>query len=1399
MADQINVSNQWKPPTDPIKTDDWQPPTKPIGYQEPAKPSIFDTIGSAASSTWNALTTPPKFITDAANWAANKIDNPAGEGGYLQGFGAGALQGASQLLSPLNVGLSALGMGEGALVGKIGAGAEDLIPSLLNIQKLRQAASAPVVAHGAYNLLRPGSTGMERLQAIPEVAGGTAGLLGGKFVRMPPEELAGVKEPLALPPSRFSGARPNNTEVQGPIVGGSRGLALNRPYLRDANNPYSIQKPSGGTLTSNDVGERTSIPPEIAAEYGIEPGQNKDIELPKDEKPEDIQFARTSSGGVQIGADIKSLGKVLGSSLYKGDITKITTKELLQNSVDAVRHLGENGKVDVTFVTGGEEPYVEVKDNGKGLTLKEIHSVFTDLGSSGKRSDTEAVGGFGLAKAAPLLGGEKVEVTTVTREKNGIYEHKFGGTPDELLNGVEIETRKIPLGESVETGTTVRTYVPENSSFYDAKNFIRGMASNSSGIKANITLRDAYITPEYTDPVVHPPLDLKGANIKSLEGKAANVEIIIPKGTNFGESVGVQYQVLNNGMWQHAGRHGWDKIPSIPEKVIVNIKSKVPEGDPDYPFTANREELRGSTEQLVNKYIEDTIVKPALNHRMGELQRLYDEMPIIPGTSISLYDSGGKYTESELSNLLHNNEFKSLAEVIHDAVKTTLGKLYAHEPDWIKSVEKIGILFNASDEGVTYGVNAPNPTTRKHAILINPFGIMAETNVAEEAASGIGHVILHEIAHEGAHSEDAKFTASLARVYRMIGRQHENEINLNIQRAIGDPDGGTGYHPELQELLQQYIESRGRTETTPDLLTGTASQSTDKRSKRTNKVSGNSQSNASGAIAKLVAAVREAAPIREEQEKMYSMERAKRFAKASAIVKNGKNPGFAGFYKQLNKLKGPLPRANYEGTSLTSAEGDSLVDAITASPYLMEGEKIRAKMGLLKLIGKGDVPQRSELNLLRQVFGKEFDPIVEMHGGLGGPVKRDIIIKTMNLPKAIMASIDLSAPLRQGLPLIHKQGWRDAWIPMVRAFASQEYYDDLQETIRNRPYYLLGKEAGLVLTDINDNLGNREEAFQSFKGGLMKAGVIQSERGYVAFLNKLRADTFDGLIDDAKALGLHPKDMMHKIAQFVNVSTGRGSLDMSGNKLVKLIGQDKTGFGNLDKIADELNTVFFSPRLIASRISMLNPARYVTGNPFVRKEAIKSALAMSSASALMLGLMAAMGAKIGHSLSDSKGTPVIPGTGHGFPMMPINADFGKAKFGNTRVETSGGFMPYIVAFGRFMAGETESSVTDKRSILSKGYNAETRRSIIGKFVENKLSPVASLLDVLMQGKDFNGNPTNVPYEVGQRFVPMFLKDLYEVTQDDPNHWPIAINSLLGNSVQTYQKPKPKNPFRISVH
>ena len=540
-------------------------------------------------------------------------------------------------------------------------------------------------------------------------------------------------------------------------------------------------------------------------------------------------------------------------------------------------------------------------------------------------------------------------------------------------------------------------------------------------------------------------------------------------------------------------------------------------------------------------------------------------------------------------------------------------------------------------------------------------------------------------------------------------------------------------------------------------------------------------------IGKLVDAIKEAGPKRVEQENLYSVERAKRIQSAEKVS----TKGLPGFYEQLHELKGELPKVDFERTKLKSSEVNDLINYVTNSPYLLPYEKIRAKMGLLKMLSakREEVPQASELKLLSEVFGKKFDDVINLHGGLGGAVSAKVANEMANLSKSVMASIDMSAPLRQGLPLIHKKEWWGAIKPMVESFGSQERFDALQASLKDREGYLLGKKSGLHLTDMGYN---KEEAYASKLANLVP-GVKMSERAYVGFLNKLRADTFDSLVNDAKLLGHDENEIGPAIAKYVNYATGRGDL------------------GRLDPIAKELNTVFFSPRLISSRLTMLNPNTYVSKDipAFVRKESLKSLLAVASFSITMNSLAHVMGGSTN--------------------LDPTNSDFIKSKFGNTRMDPNGGIQQYIVAATRLLTGETTSSTTGKTSEIGKRYGSPSRVSMmIGvgdkynrSFMENKFSPLVGLADdiLAMRTPDTNGlggiiapnkdkNPSllkgSYSSDVINRFVPLMVNDMIDLYKDDPNLFVsgkslLGAGAALGMGMQTYKPTvKKSGQMRISV-
>ena len=169
------------------------------------------------------------------------------------------------------------------------------------------------------------------------------------------------------------------------------------------------------------------------------------------------------------------------------------------------------------------------------------------------------------------------------------------------------------------------------------------------------------------------------------------------------------------------------------------------------------------------------------------------------------------------------------------------------------------------------------------------------------------------------------------------------------------------------------------------------------------------------AVTNIMQALKEAKPIRAEQEKLYSIERGKRVAEVARIGKE--IPGEAGYYAQLGALKGELPKVEFEGIKgkITQPDVESLFNTVENS-HLLPLEKVTTKGGLVKLLGAkgGQVPTEGELKLLSEVFPPEFiqtvlskQPIMQRLFRVGEEV--------LNVPRAIMASTDLSFGFRQGL------------------------------------------------------------------------------------------------------------------------------------------------------------------------------------------------------------------------------------------------------------------------------------------------------------------------------------------------------------------------------------------------
>lgn len=370
----------------------------------------------------------------------------------------------------------------------------------------------------------------------------------------------------------------------------------------------------------------------------------------------------------------------------------------------------------------------------------------------------------------------------------------------------------------------------------------------------------------------------------------------------------------------------------------------------------------------------------------------------------------------------------------------------------------------------------------------------------------------------------------------------------------------------------------------------------------------------------------------------------------------------------------------------------------------------------------------------------------------------DTFLEVLNTSRSIMTSFDVSAPLRQGafITLAHPIRSLKNFPGMFRAFASERAAFELQESLTDptkRPNASLYRSSGLDLTDVGTNVTRRkmEEAYQSrFARKIPIVGG--SQRAYTTFLNQLRADSFDAMVKNLAKGGKVTDQEAKAIASFINGATGR----------VKFPGQ-------LEQSTQFLNSVFFAPKYVASRLKLI--ADPITGfsisTGFKGKgtAGVRKALAVEYArfltgAAIVLGLARLGGAEIEED--------------------PRSSDFLSIKMGNTRLDILGGLKQIVTLAARMRTGENKSLKTGRIEKINPV-------DVMDKFVEYKLAPIFSTTRSLISGKDPVGQPITKTGAALQLVTPLPFGDIIDamVEQGIPRGTAISIVSLFGASMSTF--------------
>lgn len=514
-------------------------------------------------------------------------------------------------------------------------------------------------------------------------------------------------------------------------------------------------------------------------------------------------------------------------------------------------------------------------------------------------------------------------------------------------------------------------------------------------------------------------------------------------------------------------------------------------------------------------------------------------------------------------------------------------------------------------------------------------------------------------------------------------------------------------------------------------------------------------------VQRLVAALKAAKPVRAEQEALYSAERTSRIA-ASAEA-GAKVTGQAGLAARLGPLKGQLPKAEFTPLSVSQADKNFLFDQVANSPFLNGYNVPKAMVGLQKLLESGVVPQEGELTLLGRTFGADFVQAAQSAGLRERAT--GIVGQTLGVFRSLMTFWDYSFPGRQGIfaaPRYARQ-FGGNFKPMFEASFRDQSYEAIAQEVAGRPNFTNGvfDRMKLALSAI-DRVGvSREEVYAMSNLAERIPGVgrlvTASNRAYSAFATKYRADIADailpGITDNPASL---TDAQLEAIGSFVNTITGRGEL-----RNIPLVGR-------VLQTANGLSTTIFAPRLMASRLSLINPFYYINLDPIIRKEALKTAAMFYGSVATVLGAVAAAGIKVANDYRSADFGKIVVPVSSGLPAATLRilpGVFGvgvQTYAGQTRYEITGGVTNYIRLIGQLVSGKTVSSITGlPKTVRGRPY---TRYEILKDFVENKYSPVASAIkEFLNRESRPRAHPYNVTEEIVSRVTPMVLQDYYDLT------------------------------------
>ncbi len=492
-------------------------------------------------------------------------------------------------------------------------------------------------------------------------------------------------------------------------------------------------------------------------------------------------------------------------------------------------------------------------------------------------------------------------------------------------------------------------------------------------------------------------------------------------------------------------------------------------------------------------------------------------------------------------------------------------------------------------------------------------------------------------------------------------------------------------------------------------------------------------------------------PARKEFEKALPALRAKQVAKIEQVNKLFREGKLTGGQYEIARRKA-LSEGGIRAGFATKAPAEVMAD----TDELMKQVLSASERGLTSqdtasalrntLLGI-DLPEPHHLKELASIFGDDFAKAINKLSSIKSSTK-DKLLDFFNIPRAVLASGDLSATARQGLILgiTHPTKVPRAFARQIKSIFSEKLALQTDDVMRTDPLFKEWTRLGGYTAPLRKGarLGGREESFMSSMAEKLPF-VRRSERGFITYLNELRFGTFKAGRNAMVAQGAGDKELK-LLTRFINLASGRGELPKS-----------------LEQFAPVLNTILFSPRLQASRLELPRQLgrMLLSKNPYMRKEAATVLVTFVGGGAAVVALA-------------NKGETELD---------PRSGDFGKIKIGETRLDIWTGYLQYIRFTAQMLTGERKSAYGNM--------NKAQRSEIAWRFLQSKSSPAFGLLVDILKGETYMGDDLftstkDVVRSARERLLPLALQDTMDaMEQSGINGLWVGAPAALGVGALTY--------------